>query len=346
MAPFKNWDVLVLKRLGVPVTPQNRQFLAAWQAHEGGGASFNPLNTTQPAGGASSYNSVGVRNYRSPAEGLQATVQTLRNGHYGALVAALKTGNPRWTPEVGQALSTWGTGSGFMQDYRATPIDTAVTPQEAPGASPLPGGGISKAGLAPFAPDPLEALHHLMQSDFNPLDTLASTAQEKHVHDLAAAAQPPAPALPGVPQPPTPGIAQDQGPVGDLSKWVIKSPTMDRAGVLTKPQVFEAVARIAQIYGRPLTIGTGSNHHQIVSGQSNVSDHWYGEAADIPMTGGALTRLGQDALIMAGADPKWARRQKGGVYNIGGYNILFNTHVGGNHFNHLHVGMGRILGRK
>jgi predicted Zn-dependent protease len=40
-----------------------------------------------------------------------------------------------------------------------------------------------------------------------------------------------------------------------------------------------------------------------------------------------------------------ARKQTGGVFNIGGYNILFNTHVGGNHFNHLHIGLGRIIGR-
>jgi hypothetical protein len=33
-------------------------------------------------------------------------------------------------------------------------------------------------------------------------------------------------------------------------------------------------------------------------------------------------------------------RQDGGLYNIGRYQIIFNTHEGGDHTNHLHVGVG------
>ncbi len=58
-----------------------------------------------------------------------------------------------------------------------------------------------------------------------------------------------------------------------------------------------------------------------------------------PTSGDALTQLGQEALIAAGMSRKQAMKQTGGVYNIGRYQILFNTHVGGNHFNHLHVGV-------
>jgi hypothetical protein len=129
------------------------------------------------------------------------------------------------------------------------------------------------------------------------------------------------------------------------NKWALAGSGMDRSGMKTNPAVFKTVARIAQIYGKPLRIGTGSNHNEFVKGSNRRSDHWFGEAADIPMAGAALTRLGQAALIMAGMSPTEARRQRGGVFNIGGYNILFNTNVGGNHFNHLHVGLGRIIGR-
>ena len=133
----------------------------------------------------------------------------------------------------------------------------------------------------------------------------------------------------------------------NVSKWAIAGSGMDRGGVRTNPAVFQSVARIAQLYGRPLTIGTGSNHREFVNNDphGHRSDHWFGEAADVPMTGAALTKLGQDALIMAGMSPAEARKQTGGVFNVGGYNILFNTHVGGNHFNHLHIGLGRIIGR-
>ena len=34
-----------------------------------------------------------------------------------------------------------------------------------------------------------------------------------------------------------------------------------------------------------------------------------------------------------------ARRVDGGLFNIGGYQIIFNSMIGGNHFNHLHVGL-------
>lgn len=123
--------------------------------------------------------------------------------------------------------------------------------------------------------------------------------------------------------------------------WVVMAQGADRADVRTTPYVLGFVGSVGSIFGRKLTIGTGTQHNQFVAGTNRQSDHWYGDAADIPMAGKSLTRLGQSALIAAGAAPKWARKQKGGVYNINGYNILFNTNVGGNHYNHLHVGMGR-----
>jgi hypothetical protein len=130
-----------------------------------------------------------------------------------------------------------------------------------------------------------------------------------------------------------------------MQKWVAFAQGANRAGAPVNPMVPQFVAQIAQLYGRKLVIGTGTNHHEYVLGEGKtISDHWYGDAADIPMSGAALTRLGQTALIAAGANAKWARQQRGGVYNVNGYNILFNTTVGGNHYNHLHVGLGRRAG--
>lgn len=112
----------------------------------------------------------------------------------------------------------------------------------------------------------------------------------------------------------------------------------DRAGVQTKGHVIAFVAKVAGIYGARLTITTGTNHNERTT-SGNISDHWSGNAADIAMGGTSLTRLGQSALIAAGADPGWAHKQTGGAYNVGGVNILFNTNIGGNHWNHLHVGL-------
>jgi hypothetical protein len=41
--------------------------------------------------------------------------------------------------------------------------------------------------------------------------------------------------------------------------------------------------------GEPLTIGTGSRHSRMTT-SGNVSDHWGGNAADIPATGRNLIR--------------------------------------------------------
>lgn len=110
----------------------------------------------------------------------------------------------------------------------------------------------------------------------------------------------------------------------------------DRAGASTKPAVKQFVRKISGIAGEPLTVGTGTNHsHLTVDG--NVSDHWSGHAGDIPATGKKLIQLGQAALIAAGMNPKKARQQKGGLYNVGHHQVIFNTHLGGDHTNHLHV---------
>jgi hypothetical protein len=75
----------------------------------------------------------------------------------------------------------------------------------------------------------------------------------------------------------------------------------------------------------------------------NVSDHWAGNAADIPASGPSLTRLGRQALIAYGMSPAKARTIRGGLFNLqyGGHRVqvIFNTNEGGDHFNHLHVGV-------
>lgn len=110
----------------------------------------------------------------------------------------------------------------------------------------------------------------------------------------------------------------------------------DRAGVSTSKQTLAFVRQVSALAGEPLTIGTGTNHSRLTV-DGNVSDHWSGHAADIPSSGRALTRLGRLALIAAGANRKWAKRQSGGLFNINGHQIIFNTNEGGNHYTHLHV---------
>jgi hypothetical protein len=123
-----------------------------------------------------------------------------------------------------------------------------------------------------------------------------------------------------------------------IKHWSIMAPGADRRGVATHKNVKAFVAKTAHIYGHPLIITTGTNHNQFVAGTTRESAHWKGNAADVAMYGGSLTKLGRCALVAAGM-PAWqAAFCRGGVYNVGGWNILFNTTIGGNHFNHCHMG--------
>lgn len=80
----------VLVGIKAPVTDSHIITLAAWHQAEGGSATWNPFNTTQPAKGATQYNSVGVKNYPSEQVGIRATIETLSNGNYPKIVDALR----------------------------------------------------------------------------------------------------------------------------------------------------------------------------------------------------------------------------------------------------------------
>ena len=75
------------------------QAITAWEQAEGTKAAFNPLATTQGGfAGETQFNSVGVKNYASYQDGIDANVKVINNGLYGNILAALQQGNERaWT---------------------------------------------------------------------------------------------------------------------------------------------------------------------------------------------------------------------------------------------------------
>lgn len=141
MSAWPGWEVELLAALSAPDTAANRKWLDTWHSFEQSGAKNNPLNTTQPWPLATDYNSAGVKNYPSHAAGIAATVETLRNGRYDAILAALETGNPAtFQPDVTLAaeLRVWGSVS-----FADTIAMSAATPQ--PGST----AALTAAGVAP-----------------------------------------------------------------------------------------------------------------------------------------------------------------------------------------------------
>jgi hypothetical protein len=329
-----DWRQQYLRSIGAPLTASNVKFLTTWQRFEGGhtnnDASFNYLNTTYGKG-FKSINSVGVRAYPDLQTGAQAFAQTLEGDRrYSGIVQGLRTGDPYALKDrVAAGLSTWLSGSPTKGlSYASKVLGSAVSPTAVSGAQVAPGDPLAAQDPASSLVPDTVAMN--LTSGLTPQQQLASLV-------TAVASQPrvaPQP-VPAAATPPSGGAGTGTKP----GKWVTVAASANRAGMALRPEVTSFVSSIAQIYGKPLTIGTGTNHNEYVVGTHRESAHWTGWAADVPSSGAALTKLGQAALVAAGADPKWAAKQKGGLFNIGGYQVIYNTNTGGNHWNHLHVGL-------
>lgn len=121
-------------------------------------------------------------------------------------------------------------------------------------------------------------------------------------------------------------------PTSGTGQFKITGPNPGRL----KPELVSFARAVSAQYGRPLTGSDGTGHSRLTT-SGNVSQHTTGNATDIPSSGKELIRLGQAALIAAGMPPEQARKQTGGLYNVGSHQIIFATNQGGNHFDHLHI---------
>ena len=92
--PFGGWASRFLQQIGAPTCRDNLVVVIAWQANEFTQARWNPLATTHPMPGSTSFNAVGVQSYLSLDQGLQASADTLTGGAasfgYGAILDALR----------------------------------------------------------------------------------------------------------------------------------------------------------------------------------------------------------------------------------------------------------------
>ena len=91
---YADWAKSFLKALGAPVVRSNMIVVIAWEAAEGTNATWNPLATTMGAEGATDFNDVGVKNYLSKEQGIDASIRTLKRGSFGyeAILDGLERG--------------------------------------------------------------------------------------------------------------------------------------------------------------------------------------------------------------------------------------------------------------
>jgi hypothetical protein len=101
----------VLHGIHAPITPANVQSIERWEAMEGGMPWNNPLNTSLPTSGSVGVvNSANVQRYATLGDGVAATVATLLEPRYAAIVSALRSGQGligNTSAAVAQELHTW-----------------------------------------------------------------------------------------------------------------------------------------------------------------------------------------------------------------------------------------------
>lgn len=109
--PFGRWAELFLKEIGAPACRSNLVLMVAWQANEFTSARWNPLATTHTMPGSTSFNSVGVQDFVSLPQGLEATRMTLENGSssygYQAIIDGLRSCADATTTALAIQASAW-----------------------------------------------------------------------------------------------------------------------------------------------------------------------------------------------------------------------------------------------
>jgi peptidoglycan hydrolase CwlO-like protein len=93
---YGEWASAFLAALDAPSSRSNLIAVVSWEAAEGTQATWNPLATTKHMPGATVHNSHGVRNYISKAQGVEASVLTVKlpNRGYEPVIARLRAGAP------------------------------------------------------------------------------------------------------------------------------------------------------------------------------------------------------------------------------------------------------------
>lgn len=132
-----SWQTDLLQKLGYPTSQQNIDFLTEWAQYEGVSSSANNwLATTQTGPGCTpTYNSAGVVECASIADGVNVIAETLQNGYYPNILAALKSGSPYDYGNMGGLVSninTWGT-HGFANVLSK---GAGYTPPSSPNSAP------------------------------------------------------------------------------------------------------------------------------------------------------------------------------------------------------------------
>jgi hypothetical protein len=127
---------------------------------------------------------------------------------------------------------------------------------------------------------------------------------------------------------------------------VVVGPNANRPGHPLTARIMRFIGMMSRVFGAPLAVTTGTNHSEWTTSGA-VSDHFSGNAADFGLWANHYQgdRIAAAALVVAGLSPAdaLARARRGGLIDVvrNGLRVqvIWKTWLGGNHFNHVHVGV-------
>lgn len=275
-----------------------------------------------------------------------APVTGATTGVGGAALAV--GGGARVTTEVPSGLLDVPTGStgmaGAIAARQVVPSAGvqapafAAGPTLAPGAMPIPAGGGPAPAPQVQLPEPTQA-----QLPESPTTTVEGADGVGLVGSAATGA----------------GGAGAQERATAAGRVVI-APGAERDGHGLQRPILGFLHGLSEASGREVDVTTGTNHNQYVVGTQRESDHWTGNAADLGVGADARqsAAAGKKGDLIAAHAIQLASQQagrgmtfaqalatakRGGIFNFetpqGRVQILWRTLEGGNHYNHVHVGV-------
>ncbi len=123
-------------------------------------------------------------------------------------------------------------------------------------------------------------------------------------------------------------------------RGVVAQTSACRGYLAPYPYVLTFARIVSARFGRPLVCTSGFRPGSRVYGTGAVSMHSTRQAADLGTPTYAMnTAVGRAALEASGMSVARAKTYSSFAGWSGGVNILFHTYIGGNHFNHVHVGL-------
>ena len=184
------WAQQFLQGINAPITPANMDFMEAWMTQEGSIADYNPLCTSQKYGSCTTFNNDGVKNYASPADGLAASIITIKNGRYPSILEGLQKGTP-WTAKDEEMLVWSGNwyGVGEVLDIAARKTSDPNLKAAAANRQPTDAYAdrkISYVDVGPTAADAARNYAHPIVKDVSNLTPLTPIQVVQEGLDLAS----------------------------------------------------------------------------------------------------------------------------------------------------------------